>query len=99
MTDLRYRSFGKHSGLCLLLLGIALLCCPAVSAAELESTDKEISAVVDHYIALRLKHEDVQPATLLNDENTIRRLSLDLQCLFGSHFCPEARFGDDVVSA
>ncbi|MEO1993821.1 MAG: DUF1549 domain-containing protein [Planctomycetaceae bacterium] len=78
MTDPRYRSFGKRSGLCLLLHGLATLCCQAVGAAELESSDKEISAVVDHYIAQRLQHDGVQPATLLNDENTIRRLSLDL---------------------
>jgi len=78
MTELSHRSRVNMAGLPVLLHISGVLWCAGVCAEELLPPDREIPMAVDHYIAQRLERDGVQPAVLLSDENTIRRLSLDL---------------------
>ncbi len=43
-----------------------------------ESIDVLIESIVDQYVELRLRQENVEPALQANDANLIRRLTLDL---------------------
>ena len=78
MTAFRHRSLANCIA-CFLLLHISgVLKFERLQASELLPADREISVVVDHYIGQRLDKDGVEPTALLNDQNTIRRLSLDL---------------------
>ena len=58
----------------------SFLFCPdmTVSAAELLPADTEIQRAIDHYISTGLSDEAITPASLIDDEAFLRRLSLDL---------------------
>ena len=78
MTDVCQRSRRNMVGLTVLLWLGGAQWCAGVCAEELLPPDREIPLAVDHYIARQLERDQVQPAALLSDESTIRRLTLDL---------------------
>ena len=49
-----------------------------VSAGDLESADRSIHDVIDHYVHLKLKQQNVRSASLAEDFNFVRRVTLDL---------------------
>ncbi len=51
--------------------------CPT-QAADLLPADREIPAVIDHYIGEKLNAQDAKPAPLASDLNILRRTTLDL---------------------
>ena len=61
-----------------LVLATLLLSACAARSAELLPPDRPVPAVIDHYVAAKLKTANVSPAPQADDYTLVRRLTLDL---------------------